>query len=109
MEPSLKIAEDLHVGVELGGTTCKAAIFKREQSEKVTKFVRIYFAEFQTSHDDPLTTFEEIKTWLLFNLSGNSNDAVLPATLGIAAFGPLCLDKSSHLYGCITTTPKLAW
>lgn len=29
--------------------------------------------------------------------------------LGIACFGPVCLDKSSPLYGYITTTPKTAW
>lgn len=29
--------------------------------------------------------------------------------LGIACFGPVCLDKASPLYGYITTTPKTAW
>lgn len=33
----------------------------------------------------------------------------LPASLGIAAFGPLCLDETSKQYGHITSTPKLAW
>jgi fructokinase len=32
-----------------------------------------------------------------------------PLSIGIAAFGPLCLDKTSKAYGSITTTPKLAW
>jgi len=31
------------------------------------------------------------------------------ASLGIAAFGPLCLDRTSPNYGSVTTTPKLAW
>jgi len=29
--------------------------------------------------------------------------------MGVAAFGPVCLDRSSPQYGSITTTPKLAW
>ena len=31
------------------------------------------------------------------------------SSLGVAAFGPLCLDKSSGAYGSCTTTPKIAW
>lgn len=31
------------------------------------------------------------------------------AALGIGCFGPVDLDKSSETYGCITSTPKLAW
>ena len=34
---------------------------------------------------------------------------VYPGSLGIAAFGPVCLDKSSEQYGNITTTPKVVW
>lgn len=109
MEPKLKIAENLHVGVELGGTSCKTAIFKTEIRSDVTYFDRVHYEEFTTSHEDPMQTFDEIKSWLLFNLAADSEDAVLPGTLGIAAFGPICLDKTSDKYGCITTTPKLAW
>ncbi|MEY8355883.1 ROK family protein [Lachnospiraceae bacterium 54-53] len=29
--------------------------------------------------------------------------------LGIGCFGPIDLNRSSETYGCITTTPKLAW
>lgn len=29
--------------------------------------------------------------------------------LGIGCFGPIELDKYSHMYGCITSTPKMAW
>ena len=55
-------------------------------------------------------TYDEIKAWLLTKLhETDGSAAVLPASLGIAAFGPLCLDKTSPQYGCITTTPKLAW
>lgn len=29
--------------------------------------------------------------------------------IGIGSFGPICLNKKSEEYGCITTTPKLLW
>ncbi len=29
--------------------------------------------------------------------------------LGVGCFGPIDLDRKSRTYGCITTTPKLAW
>ena len=41
------------------------------------------------------------------DLTGSST--ALPDSLGIASFGPVCLDKSSPAYGNITTTPKIAW
>ena len=34
---------------------------------------------------------------------------IYPASLGIASFGPVCLDKTSPQYGNITMTPKIAW
>ena len=42
----LKVAENLHVGVELGGTSCKAAIFKKEIKGECATFERLFFAEF---------------------------------------------------------------
>jgi sugar (pentulose or hexulose) kinase len=94
---SIKISQNLHVGVELGGTSCKAAIFRKEVTEDATRFVQVGYEGFQTSHEDPMYTFDEIKTWLLYNLAelDPSHEAVLPATLGIAAFGPICLDRTS--------------
>jgi fructokinase len=29
--------------------------------------------------------------------------------IGIASFGPVCLNRSSEAYGSITSTPKLKW
>lgn len=29
--------------------------------------------------------------------------------MGVAAFGPLCLDRSSKHFGSVTSTPKVAW
>lgn len=31
------------------------------------------------------------------------------SSLGVAAFGPICLDKSSSMYGYVTSTPKEGW
>jgi len=30
-------------------------------------------------------------------------------SMGVAAFGPLCLDKNDEKYGYVTTTPKEHW
>ena len=31
------------------------------------------------------------------------------SSIGIASFGPICLNRKAKEYGCITSTPKLAW
>lgn len=31
------------------------------------------------------------------------------SSMGVAAFGPICLDKKSDQYGYVTTTPKEHW
>ena len=31
------------------------------------------------------------------------------SSMGVAAFGPLCLDTKSKDYGSVTSTPKLEW
>lgn len=38
----------------------------------------------------------------------NSRSEVF-SSIGVAAFGPLCLDRSSKAYGSVTSTPKVAW
>jgi len=30
-------------------------------------------------------------------------------SMGIASFGPICIDKTSPKYGFVTTTPKVKW
>jgi fructokinase len=30
-------------------------------------------------------------------------------SMGIASFGPICIDKTSDKYGFVTTTPKVKW
>jgi fructokinase len=85
---------DILIGVEMGGTGCKVAAFSLEQQllNKET---------FKT--EDPKTTLNQMTDWINANYSGRI------AAVGIACFGPLCLDKASDKFGFITTTPKLAW
>lgn len=64
----------------------------------------IAHTSFLTS-DDPIATVNEICNFL----NSEPNQAYQYSSLGIAAFGPLCLDKSSDKYGFVTTTPKKGW
>ena len=50
----------------------------------------------------PAETVQKICTWV------NEQPEVF-SSMGVAAFGPLCLDKSMATYGSVTSTPKLAW
>ncbi len=43
----------------------------------------------------------------LSGISGSSE--TLADSLGVASFGPICLDRTSSQYGSITSTPKQAW
>ena len=43
------------------------------------------------------------------NLRGATYEKAIPDSLGVASFGPVCLDRTSSEYGNITTTPTLAW
>ena len=51
---------------------------------------------------DPESTVAEICEWL-------NKQEYEYTSMGVAAFGPLCLDKASEQYGCVTTTPKEGW
>lgn len=54
--------------------------------------------KFNTS--DPASSVLEIANFL----KGKDFDRI-----GVASFGPICLDKDSDTYGNITTTPKPHW
>jgi fructokinase len=55
--------------------------------------------------DDPNETVKDICKFL----NSEPHSTYQYSSLGIAAFGPLCLDKSSEKYGYVTTTPKKGW
>lgn len=95
-ETSISIPQDLyHIGIETGGTTCKVGIMHGSKSLKMHSHKII-----ETT--SPAQTISKICEWL------NTQDFTY-SSLGVAAFGPLCLDKSSKDYGCVTSTPKVAW
>jgi fructokinase len=51
---------------------------------------------------DPESTVKEICDFL-------NQQEYEYSSMGVAAFGPICLDKSSTEYGYVTTTPKEGW
>lgn len=87
--------EPLIAGVELGGTKCIAVTARGR--EIVSR------AQWPTG-DDPATTLGTLAQWL-----ADAHRAEPFAALGIASFGPLCLDPSALDYGCIINTPKPGW
>ena len=87
----------MHVGIEMGGTSCKIGIFTADFQLKAKTVI-------QTSSTDAQFTLNEISTWIAEQCGQRH-----PESIGIACFGPICLDKTSQNYGTITTTPKLAW
>lgn len=87
--------ERYHLALETGGTSCKVGIMKDANSLKIYKSKVI-----KTTTPD--ATVAEICSYI------NSQPETFHS-IGIAAFGPLCLDKSSKDYGSITTTPKKGW
>lgn len=90
------IATDaLVAGVELGGTKCIAVlakdglILKREQ---------------WPTGLDSIVTLALIERWLEAEFDKNKF-----AAIGIASFGPLCLDPTNSDFGRIISTPKPGW
>ena len=85
----------LIAGVELGGTKCIAVTARGR--EIVSR------AQWPTG-DDPAATLGTLAGWL-----ADAHRAEPFAALGIASFGPLCLDPASADYGFIINTPKPGW
>lgn len=82
-------------GVELGGTKCIAV---------VGEGLKIMSRRQWPTGDDPTRTLTEVCEWLDHQQIEHGFDA-----LGIASFGPLCLDQASAGYGRILATPKPGW
>lgn len=87
--------EPLIAGVELGGTKCIAVTARGRE---------IVSREQWPTGDDPATTLATLAAWLRA-----AHRAEPFAALGIASFGPLCLDPGSQDYGRIVNTPKPGW
>lgn len=87
-------------GVELGGTTCLAAIAElRNPTEMIETF--------ETVTTTPQETLSRLSKFLKKNLAYLNAESFI--AIGIASFGPIDLKKDSPTYGHITTTPKKAW
>lgn len=85
----------LFAGVELGGTKCVCILAHGPDSVIETRSL---------STRDPQSTLGRIAAILL---GWQASHPV--ASLGIASFGPLDLDRSSATYGHIVSTPKPGW
>ena len=64
------VAREIHVGVEMGGTSCKVGIFSAVTEPKL-KLTSLYDKVFATSETDAMTTFNEIKDWIASSLMAN--------------------------------------
>lgn len=89
--------DQLYAGIETGGTSCRVGLATLEGGE----FKVIQQDRFQT--DDPSVVLEKIDTFL-----AKKRDSI--CKLGIAAFGPLCLDGADPANcGRVLNTPKEKW
>jgi hypothetical protein len=87
-------ARPVLAAVELGGTTCVAALSYLESPTEI-------FDRIEVPTTTPIETIPILTHWL---------DARMPfAALGVASFGPIDLDPCSQTYGYITSTPKPNW
>lgn len=92
--PSEYPGATLLAGVELGGTTCRAAVASLNDPATLSAVIEV-------PTRDPLSTMNKLVEFLR---------SLIPfASIGIASFGPLDLDPKSATYGYITTTPKPGW
>ena len=82
-------------GVELGGTKCIAVV---AQGRDI-----LAQAQWPTGMD-AAATLGAVAEWLTAAKAEHGFDA-----LGIASFGPLCLDRASADFGKILNTPKPGW
>lgn len=93
---------DRHVllgGIDLGGTSIKVAVAKAtDDEEHPYEIIKKESIETTTVPDD---TMKKVTEFFL------ENGPI--GKLGIASFGPLCLDRFSKNYGCIMNTPKEKW
>lgn len=92
--------EEFIAGVELGGTSCVAAIAKAESPTRI-----LY--RFETVTTVPRDTLKAVCAFL--RSKQKELGITSYRTFGIASFGPIDLHRSSKTYGCITTTPKQGW
>ena len=86
--------ETIIAGVEIGGTKTIAIIAKGTE----------IIDSFRLPSESREFALGETSNWLKAQYEKHKFGA-----LGIASFGPVCLDKTSEIYGFITSTPKPNW
>ncbi|GAC1573650.1 MAG: ROK family protein [Sphingomicrobium sp.] len=82
-------------GVELGGTKIIAVVAEGR---------RIVARQQWPTSEDAATLLKLVAAWLKQVMAEHEYDA-----LGIASFGPLCVNRASPDYGHILATPKPGW
>jgi len=88
------------LSIELGGTNAKIALIKKTYNKNTQKYNFEILKRFEISTNEPEKTIET----LLSLVQGEKFSSI-----GIASFGPLCLNQSDPNFGSITTTPKPNW
>lgn len=88
-------------GVELGGTTCTAAISDVANPDVILQLETI------PTGNDPSSTMNALVDFLQQLLQKYATERF--QAIAIASFGPIDLHEASPTYGHITTTPKHRW
>jgi len=88
-------SETYHIGVEMGGTGCKIAFMSSADPEKL---IDVHLVP----TEKPMKTLENLASFILKQPHTFSS-------MGIASFGPICIDENDKRYGNITNTPKPNW
>ena len=84
--------------VEAGGTKFVCAVGRGPGAAMLAR------EQFATG-DDPAKALGQVTAWLAAQEARHGS----LAAVGVASFGPVCLDRQSPAYGRITTTPKPGW
>merc|ERR1719499_422390 len=79
----------------MGGTGCKIGFVSSANPEKL---LGVHLVPTVT----PQETLENLASFIL-------KQPLMFSSIGIASFGPVCLDKNSTHFGSITNTPKPNW
>lgn len=84
------------LAISMGGTSCRFAICERKKDQDGQITIDIIKKEVVKT-EDPKKLIEDLTNF-------TTNEVV--SEVGIASFGPICLDKTSEYYGNILPTPK---
>ena len=85
--------------IELGGTSARIALLRKSYKNGVISNVSIVKKEVVNTENPEVTITNLFKNFKNYDLN----------EVGIASFGPICLDQTDKKFGSITTTPKIDW